>query len=344
MENHIPPTQAPKPNMMQLLASTPPARIADLPEVEQRFIQLRSKTSGVSLQVAEVEFQQEKYHMSRMLSESAGLRECEGLSLYGCFLDCAVQGLSLDPKKKLCYIIPGSVNIGTKDQKQWVKRATLEISPYGELAIRQQKGQIKYADNPVIVYEGDLFEPYEDANGKGVVYKPSTTPSNKIIAAFLKIVRVDGTIDYHWMFERDWMRLAGYSSKKNNGYANALYTSCNGGIDPGFLSAKLIKHAFRSYPKVNLVGQFSQLATAKEIEEEPTPEDIYGKDITAALPQAAAPVPASTLAPNTIAASAQILNNENVSHEAKMAAMTATATGEMSNETVTFRDDTGDGF
>lgn len=48
--------------------------------------------------------------------------------------------------------MPGNVNVGSKDTPQWVKRASLGLfSPYGELAIRQRAGQIKYADNPVIV-------------------------------------------------------------------------------------------------------------------------------------------------------------------------------------------------
>jgi hypothetical protein len=277
-----------------------------------------------------------------MLSESPGLRECEQLSLYGCFIDCAVQGLSFDPKKKLAYVIPGSVNVGTKSDKQYVKRATLEISPYGELAIRQQKGQIKYADNPVIVYEGDIFEPFEDSTGKGVVYKPSSTPSAKIIAAFIKIVRMDGSVDYKWMYERDWMRLAGYSAKKNNGYANALYSSCNGGIDPGFLGAKLIKHAFASYPKVNLVGQFSKLAQENETEE-PTAEEMYGADAAAHLNRPALSQENVQLPQPTIMAT-PIHDAGELSDAAKAAKVAATAPEPKPTTTVRFEDNNADGY
>jgi len=37
-----------------------------------------------------------------------------------------------------------------------------------------------------------------------------------------------------------------------NGKANALYTSDNGQIDPGFLEAKTIKHAMRAYTKLRV--------------------------------------------------------------------------------------------
>ena len=149
-------------------------------------------------------------------------------------------------------------------------------------------GQIKHADNPVIVYEGDSFEPFQDSSGKGVNYTLNINHGAKIVGAFIRIVRMDGTEDYHWMLPNDWQRLAGYSEKKNFGKANALYTSVNGGIDPGFLGAKLIKHAFKSYPKVSIVGRFTQLA--KDPEEQPanlpSHEEMYG------LPAEALPTPA----------------------------------------------------
>lgn len=80
---------------------------------------------------------------------------------------------------------------------------------------------------------------------------PSGMPrkSNKVIGGFLRIVRTDGTVDWHWMMEGDIKRLEAYSFKNNQkwdpqtrqkeGKANALYTSSEGGIDPGFLKASL---------------------------------------------------------------------------------------------------------
>ena len=94
--------------------------------------------------------------------------------------------------------------------------------------------------------------------------------SSHIIACFLKITRTDGTIDYSVMLEQDWTRLAGYSAKNNKYWdnntrqwvekANELYTSGDGGIDPAFLCSKCIKHAFGTYPKLN-IGKGTQLET-----------------------------------------------------------------------------------
>jgi recombinational DNA repair protein RecT len=337
-----PTTAAQKANLLQVLQQTPPAQLANLPALEERFVKLFSKTRGVSLKEAEMVFQTEKYHFQKALSENPGLRECETLSLYGCFMDAAVQNLSFDPKKKLAYIIPGSVNVGTRDNKQYVKRASLEVSPYGELAIRQLTGQIKYAENPIIVYEGDIFEPYQDGSGKGINYKTNANHGTKIIAAFITIIKRDGERDYHWLMENDWKRLSDYSKKKNNGFPNALYTSVNGGIDPGFLGAKLIKHAFKAYPKVNIIGTFSKPAPDPDPEEDPKPEDIYG------LPASALPDPIAD--PNKpfqatmIVSSPEPMNMDGLSDDAKAAVINATADhAEPVPHTVDFPDN-GEGF
>ena len=77
--------------------------------------------------------------------------------------------------------------------------------------------------------------------------------------------------------EGDIERLKHYSEKANSkwndqtkrrelGKANALYTSNNGSIDPGFLENKMIKHAFDAYPKVR-TGKFTIMDSDQEEEE-----------------------------------------------------------------------------
>ena len=95
-----------------------------------------------------------------------------------------------------------------------------------------------------------------------------------MIGAFIRIVRCDGSEDYQWLLEGDITRLAKYSAKNNSYYkngqrvegkANELYSSQEGGIDPGFLENKMIKHAFDAYPKVR-IGQFTQIQSEQEEE------------------------------------------------------------------------------
>ena len=331
-------------NLMQTLRETSAVQLAELPVLQQRFVALLQKTRGADQNMAQMIFEQERYHFMRQISNSPQLKECETLSLYGCFMDCAVNGLSFDPSKKLAYIIPGNVNIGSKDHPIWTKRATLEATPYGELAIRIQNQQIKYADNPVVVYEGDTFEPSVENGVTTVNYKLNVNHGTKIIAAFIRLVRIDGTLEYKWLLESDWKRLEAYSAKKNRGKANELYSSYNGNIDPGFLCAKVLKHAFKSMPKVTPLGNHTQIAADPD---ELTPTtDLTKEDIYGFKPDGANQIEpgAQNLqlgdggaggAPTTIPNQAPAPTPE-LSDQAKAAILNATAEGEPQSETRNF--------
>jgi len=116
--------------------------------------------------------------------------------------------------------------------------------------MRKHFGQIKDVDNPVIVYEDDEYEEGVKDGKRYVTYKKNMkSTSRRIKAGFIKIVKPNDEIDYFTMDMQQVERLAGYSERKNFGKTNKLYTSNNGQIDEGFFAAKIIKHAFSSYPK-----------------------------------------------------------------------------------------------
>lgn len=210
-------------------------------------------------------YEREAIYFNQQLRDKDELRACSGTSIFYAFIDLAVKGLTLAPgAQALCYLLTRSHKVGVdaKGNEIWEKLCNLTISGYGELALRAKVGQIRHADNPVIVYDGDSFE-YGEKNGQKVVNYMSAFPrkSDRIVACFIKITRADGTIDYSVMTETDWKRLQGYSEKQNSYKdrrtgetvvkSNALY-NVNGQIDTGFLIAKCIKHAFKTYPKINI--------------------------------------------------------------------------------------------
>lgn len=252
------------------------AQIVDDKRVKNRFVELynsRSRTNeGLAMYVQATE------SFMRAIAEDPNLQQCTPLSLYNAFLDCSFYGIHVAKgSKPLAYLLWNNVNVGTKEEKRYEKRANLEISPYGELAIRQSLGQIKYADDPVIVYKDDEYSGIVYENGqKTVRYKKDMKSKDKtIVAAFIKITRPDGSTDFVEMDTTAIKRLEGYSNRKNfNKGANALYTSNAGQIDEGFLKAKLIKHAFSAYPRINAANSMAQFTTDKV--EETT--DIYGLD------------------------------------------------------------------
>lgn len=188
-------------------------------------------------------------------------------------------GLSLEPgTRALAYLMERSTNIGTKAQKKYESRCVLTVSGYGELVMRVRAGQIRHADNPVLVYDNDEFS-FKDVDGRKSVSYTCNMPhyGHGIVACYLRITRADGSIDYSVMYPEDWVRLAGYSIKQNNGYCNPLYGMDKEGIvhiDPGFLIAKCIKHAFKTYPKVR-IGRGTELLS-QQVDQ--LPDDIYGCD------------------------------------------------------------------
>ncbi len=244
-----------KKNILQVLEQTPAAQIPAISEVSDRFKHLYQLVHG-NVKESAAFYEAEKYHFMKIVNEGKGLKECSKLSLYGCFLDVAVSGLSFDPNFKHLYIVPFNTNIGTQTAPKWEKRASLQISGYGELVLRIKQGQIKYADNPVLVYEGDEFR-YGSRDGSGFVDHVANVPrkSSVIIAAYIKITRTDGTIDYKVLTQEDMNRFRAFSKDKES----KAWTDGIGGM---WLS-KCIKHAFKNYPKVR-TGKFTKMETDNE--------------------------------------------------------------------------------
>ena len=280
---------------VQLLNEMQPTEIVRNANVRDKFIQIYdamwSQSTGVT---GEAAYEKESRNFNRLLSENEDLRKkCTHFSLFTSFLDVAISGLTLEPGAKAqAYLLARSIAVDSyadergQKKKRYETQCALTVSGYGELVLRARCGQIRHADNPVIVYEEDSFE-FGERNGQKFVNYVCRLPhqSGHIVACFMKITRADGSADYAVMLPEDWARLSNYSARQNAKYnyqtkqweygkPNALYTAQNGQIDPGFLVAKLIKHAFKTYPKAR-VGHATQLES-QQVDEAEIPDDIYG--------------------------------------------------------------------
>lgn len=279
-----------------------PLDIVEHPIVKERFIEIYETLWGNG----EAAYQRESIHFNKALrdNDNGKLQRATPFSIFTAFIDLAVCGLSLEPgTRALAYLMGRNVNIGTREQPKWEGRCVLTVSGYGELVMRTRAGQIRHADNPVLVYDNDEFS-FRDTDGRKSISYTCNLPhtGHNITACYLRITRADGSIDYSVMLPEDWCRLAGYSmkqnrSKANNGKANELYGMDAQGvvhIDPGFLMAKCIKHAFKSYPKVR-IGRGTELQS-QQVDEQPqlSDEDIYGVNVdteTGEIREQAAPAP-----------------------------------------------------
>ena len=267
--------------------------------VRDKFIQIYeamwTPTTGVS---GEAAYERESRNFNRLLGEKEDIRKsCTRFSIFTAFLDVAISGLTLEPGSRAqAYLLSRSIAVDSYLDQQGQKKnkyetqCVLTISGYGELLHRARVGQIRHADNPVIVYAEDEFE-YGERNGNKFVNYTCRLPhtSGNIIACFMKITRADGSVDYAVMLPEDWARLAGYSARQNRqwdgqnrrwveGRPNALYGQRGQDntfkIDTGFLIAKCIKHAFKTYPKAR-VGRATQLES-QQVDDMEINDDIYG--------------------------------------------------------------------
>ena len=272
-----------------------PTEIVRNDKVRDKFIQIYeamwTQSTGVS---GEAAYEKEARNFNRLLSEKEDIRKkCNHFSLFTSFLDVAISGLTLEPGTKAqAYLLARSIAVDSyvdehgQKKNRYETQCVLTVSGYGELVLRARCGQIRHADNPVIVYEEDSFE-FGERNGQKFVNYTCRLPhtSGRIVACFMKITRADGSADYAVMLPEDWARLSNYSARQNSKYdyqakqwvqgkPNALYTAQGGQIDPGFLVAKCIKHAFKTYPKAR-VGRATQLES-QQIDETEINDDIYG--------------------------------------------------------------------
>lgn len=246
--------------------------------VRDKFINIYDTLWGAD--TGEAAYERESIYFNKLLRDTPALQKGTPFSLFTAFIDLAVCGLSLEQgTRALCYLIGRNYNTGTKEAPKWENRVVLTISAYGELVLRARAGQIRHADNPVLVYDNDEFS-FSDKGGRKEVDYTCHLPHNghKVVACYLRITRADGTIDYSVMTEEDWSRLAQYSAKQDrkNHQANELYTANDGAIDTGFLMAKCIKHAFKTYPKVR-IGRGTELQSQQVDEKEmEINDDLYG--------------------------------------------------------------------
>lgn len=239
------------------LKSLRPEDIADDPYVKDKFIKTLSKIHGVSEADAELIYEREAIYYKQALAGEAKLKACTNISLFAAFLEIAINGLSIQKgSKSEAYLEPRGTNTGTRDNPVWINNCRFVITAYGELNMRIKAGQIIRMTNPIVLYEGDHFQPLTNQRGELIIeYRPAIPRrSRNIIGCYVCIVLPGNGLDFKWLLQDDIERLSNYSKPKTgqNAKANALYSSNGGQIDPGFLEAKTIKHAMRSYTKLRV--------------------------------------------------------------------------------------------
>jgi len=200
-------------------------------------------------------FEREMTFLKKMFDDDVKMRAATPLSVFLALLDLAYHALSIEPVSKAqAYIYLQPKNTAPKGSPAvWEQRAVYKISAYGELTLRVRSGVIRYADNPVLVYEHDDYEKID-----GRVHHRAKRMSQRVTDAYIKITRDDGSVEY-----KDFSMADIYSFKAKSKSADSL--AWTGGVDGqptrGMIEAKVIKHAFSTYPRLVVGGQNTQLET-----------------------------------------------------------------------------------
>jgi hypothetical protein len=248
-----------------------PVKLPEHEKIKGQWISTFSKIHRVDESHASTVFEKEALYWRKAVSASENLKSCTKLTLYSAFMELAVNGLSLQPgSKSECFLESRGAKAGKDGNGKdlWINLCYVRITAYGELNMRIMSGQIIRMKNPIVIYACDHFQPLTNQRGELIIdYKPAIPrTSTEIIGCWVCIELPGGSLDFKWLLEDDILRLKKYATTSNvsGTYTNALYTKENGGIDPGFLEAKTIKHAMRSYTKLR-VGE--NVAMDDEVEE-----------------------------------------------------------------------------
>ena len=95
-------------NIQQLIHSGSPSQIIQSAEVADRFKRLYALTHpNINKAQSDAFYEAEKFHFLKLINENAKIAACTKMSLYGIFMDMAVNGLSFDPTFKHAYIVTG---------------------------------------------------------------------------------------------------------------------------------------------------------------------------------------------------------------------------------------------
>ncbi len=237
----------------------------ELPQLKA-LIGLNAKP-GVNLEILAL---QELEYLQMHAITKKDILECEPITIVQAVKSTIKNNLSLDPSMGLVYITTRGINIGTQNAPVWKKALETTPTANGRLSINYQCGKIIDHKNPEVRKD------------------PQT---GKVIEVSFEYQNARGRWEIKRWDESDFERWAASSHKQNSrgkqdaatkNYANPLYTSFKGGIDPEFARAKAVNHGLKKLgtnpnelqPSQIIIEPKKVLIDSK-IEEQAIIEDIY---------------------------------------------------------------------
>jgi len=228
-----------KNNVMEVIQKTPPAKIADLDIVRDRYIQ--NYNACHREKVGDLMYHRNVIHFKQAIASSEALAKADPFSLYACFATAAVNGYSLDPNDNEVYLIArGGKACLDRQAGAYVKRL-------------MRTGQVLLFEQAKLVYHGDTFPV---RNGR-VVDHIENFQSDIIIAGYVRVIVKENGSDLYFIYRKsDWEAWrkkspnpATIMKKTKDGREYLSESLWDNGIiggtqpEPNFLRTKIIKHA-----------------------------------------------------------------------------------------------------
>ncbi len=190
---------------------------------------------------AKVLAEKEAYHLAQLMADNADLASMPPTALMMEMRKIPLQGVSLDPSLKLAYLLVQDKRAG---------KVELIISGRGKAVQAIAQNIIKNIDVDII-FEGDNTS--LDAGLVKIV--PTFKASAKVNGAIVTITWSDGRISQKFFREshiNSWKKRSAdrFAIRYENNQKlatpipnpNKNYLSFNGGIEPGFMATKALKH------------------------------------------------------------------------------------------------------
>lgn len=167
-------------------------------------------------------------------SMKPALLTCTPASIYLAVKQCISDGLTLSPSAALVYLVPGTVNVGTKEKAEYINVLTYDPTANGRLSMARQSGRI---------LDNEMPEPKFDSQGKvlsiSVKFLVPSVPSPRWETVIFNESHFN---KWRWASHlKNSRNKQGADNAKMN-FANPNYTNWNGGIDPEFAATKAIRH------------------------------------------------------------------------------------------------------
>jgi hypothetical protein len=215
-------TQKPQMQVMQVLQQTPPAQIAELDFVRDKFV--KNYNQCHQDQNGELQYHRQMVFFKQAINNSDSLKNADPFSLYACFLTIAVKNYSLDPEDQEVYLFC-----------QDGKKAKIQRQAGAHVRRLIETRQILYVEQPKIVYQGDDFKV---SNGR-VIEHIENFATEIMIAGYVRFV-LPGNADRYFIYRKsDWEAWR----KKSRQAGGDNWNGNNNQPGAAFLRTKLLLHA-----------------------------------------------------------------------------------------------------